>query len=64
MELENTEFDLQKELEELVDMFSVQCSNHNVETVLDLSGTTLIFLLIYISGYVMFLDISLIFVSF
>ncbi|KAH9710920.1 Histidine kinase 1 [Citrus sinensis] len=37
MELENTEFDLQKELEELVDMFSVQCSNHNVETVLDLS---------------------------
>ncbi|KAJ4714167.1 Histidine kinase 1 [Melia azedarach] len=37
MELENTEFDLRKELEELVDMFSVQCSNHNVETVLDLS---------------------------
>lgn len=55
MELENTEFDLQKELEELVDMFSVQCSNHNVETVLDLSGTTSFFFpLIYISGYIIF----------
>lgn len=36
--LEETEFDLGRELEGLVDMFSVQCINHNVETVLDLSG--------------------------
>lgn len=36
--LEETEFDLAKELEGLVDMFSVQCINHNVETVLDISG--------------------------
>ncbi|XP_025885285.1 histidine kinase 1 isoform X1 [Solanum lycopersicum] len=35
--LEETEFDLARELEGLVDMFSVQCINHNVETVLDLS---------------------------
>ncbi|KAM7516120.1 hypothetical protein LguiA_005703 [Lonicera macranthoides] len=35
--LERTEFDLGRELEGLVDMFSVQCINHNVETVLDLS---------------------------
>ncbi|XP_054824898.1 histidine kinase 1 isoform X2 [Prosopis cineraria] len=35
--LENAEFDLGRELEGLVDMFSVQCINHNVETVLDLS---------------------------
>nr|XP_016455897.1 PREDICTED: histidine kinase 1-like isoform X1 [Nicotiana tabacum] len=35
--LEETEFDLAKELEGLVDMFSVQCINHNVETVLDIS---------------------------
>ncbi|XP_019172391.1 PREDICTED: histidine kinase 1-like isoform X2 [Ipomoea nil] len=35
--LEETEFDLSRELEGLVDMFSVQCINHNVETVLDLS---------------------------
>ncbi|KAI8029394.1 Histidine kinase 1 [Camellia lanceoleosa] len=35
--LEETEFDLGRELEGLVDMFSVQCINHNVETVLDLS---------------------------
>ncbi|PIN09511.1 Sensory transduction histidine kinase [Handroanthus impetiginosus] len=34
--LEETEFDLGKELEGLIDMFSVQCINHNVETVLDL----------------------------
>lgn len=40
--LEEAEFDLSRELEGLVDMFSVQCINHNVETVLDLSGTTLI----------------------
>lgn len=39
--LEETEFDLARELEGLVDMFSVQCINHNVETVLDLSGTSL-----------------------
>ncbi|KAL0396921.1 UNVERIFIED_CONTAM: Histidine kinase [Sesamum calycinum] len=36
--LEETEFDLGRELEGLIDMFSVQCINHNVETVLDLSG--------------------------
>ncbi|CAN4083452.1 unnamed protein product [Withania somnifera] len=35
--LEETEFDLARELEGLVDMFSVQCINHDVETVLDLS---------------------------
>ncbi|CAK9321400.1 unnamed protein product [Citrullus colocynthis] len=35
--LEDAEFDLGRELEGLVDMFSVQCINHNVETVLDLS---------------------------
>lgn len=38
--LEEAEFDLGRELEGLFDMFSVQCINHNVETVLDLSGTT------------------------
>lgn len=38
--LEETEFDLTRELEGLIDMFSVQCINHNVETVLDLSGMT------------------------
>lgn len=36
--LEETEFDLGRELEGLIDMFSVQCINHNVETILDLSG--------------------------
>lgn len=35
--LEEAEFDLGRELEGLVDMFSVQCINHNVEIVLDLS---------------------------
>ncbi|KAF9622808.1 hypothetical protein IFM89_034043 [Coptis chinensis] len=35
--LEKAEFDLGRELEGLVDMFSVQCINHNVEIVLDLS---------------------------
>ncbi|XP_042495876.1 histidine kinase 1 isoform X2 [Macadamia integrifolia] len=35
--LEEAEFDLGRELEGLVDMFSVQRINHNVETVLDLS---------------------------
>lgn len=40
--LEVAEFDLGRELEGLVDMFSVQCINHNVETVLDLSGKNLI----------------------
>ena len=40
--LEDAEFDLGRELEGLVDMFSVQCINHNVETVLDLSGMILI----------------------
>jgi hypothetical protein len=40
--LEDAEFDLGRELEGLIDMFSVQCINHNVEAVLDLSGTCLI----------------------
>ncbi|XP_038971413.1 histidine kinase 1 isoform X1 [Phoenix dactylifera] len=35
--LEEAEFDLGRELEGLVDMFSVQCIDHNVETILDLS---------------------------
>ncbi|KAK9285901.1 hypothetical protein L1049_025102 [Liquidambar formosana] len=35
--LEEAEFDLGRELEGLIDMFSVQCINHNVETILDLS---------------------------
>lgn len=35
--LEEAEFNLARELEGLVDMFSVQCINHNVETILDLS---------------------------
>ncbi|CAL5197470.1 unnamed protein product [Lathyrus oleraceus] len=35
--LEDAEFDLGRELEGLVDMFSVQCINHTVEIILDLS---------------------------
>ncbi|PKI68205.1 hypothetical protein CRG98_011404 [Punica granatum] len=35
--LEEAEFDLRRELEGLIDMFSVQCINHNVEAILDLS---------------------------
>ncbi|XP_073280356.1 histidine kinase 1-like isoform X2 [Primulina huaijiensis] len=35
--LEENEFDLSRELEGLIDMFSVQCINHNVETILDIS---------------------------
>lgn len=35
--LEEAEFDFGRELEGLVDMFSVQCINHNVEIILDLS---------------------------
>ncbi|KAK4789311.1 hypothetical protein SAY86_020630 [Trapa natans] len=35
--LEEAEFDLGRELEGLIDMFSVQCINHDVETILDLS---------------------------
>lgn len=35
--LEEAEFDLGQELEGLADMFSVQCINHNVEIILDLS---------------------------
>ena len=37
--LEEAEFDLGRELEGLIDMFSVQCINHHVETLLDLPGT-------------------------
>lgn len=48
--LEVAEFDLGRELEGLVDMFSVQCINHNVETVLDLSGMKLIYIFIFISN--------------
>lgn len=36
--LEETDFDLGNEVEGLVDMFSVQCLNHNLEIVLDFSG--------------------------
>ncbi|KAK4479949.1 hypothetical protein RD792_013001 [Penstemon davidsonii] len=36
--LDESDFDLGRELEGLIDMFSVQCINHNVETVLDLSA--------------------------
>ncbi|KAL5058131.1 hypothetical protein RYX36_029735, partial [Vicia faba] len=39
--LDDAEFDLGRELEGLVDMFSVQCINHNVETVLDLADDML-----------------------
>ncbi|GMH06557.1 hypothetical protein Nepgr_008397 [Nepenthes gracilis] len=35
--LEEAEFDLGRELEGLMDMFSAQCINHNLETILDLS---------------------------
>ncbi|KAK1321997.1 Histidine kinase 1 [Acorus calamus] len=35
--LEEAEFDIGKELEGIVDMFSAQCINHNVEIVLELS---------------------------
>ncbi|CAL1361139.1 unnamed protein product [Linum trigynum] len=35
--LEDAEFDLCRELEGLMDMFSVQCISHNVEAVLDIS---------------------------
>ncbi|KAI4381776.1 hypothetical protein MLD38_007819 [Melastoma candidum] len=35
--LEEAEFNLSRELEGLVDMFSVQCFTHDVETILDLS---------------------------
>lgn len=36
--LETADFDLNRELEGLVDMFSVQCVDHDIEIVLDLSG--------------------------
>ena len=39
--LEEAEFDLGHELEGLVDILSVQCKNNNVETIIDLSGTTI-----------------------
>eukprot|EP01018_Ginkgo_biloba_P016605 Gb_09571 [translate_table: standard] len=35
--LEEAEFDIGRELEGLMDMFSVQCIDHNIETVLDLA---------------------------
>ncbi|KAK9062053.1 hypothetical protein SSX86_019237 [Deinandra increscens subsp. villosa] len=35
--LEEADFDMGRELEGLVDMLSVQCKNHNVETIIDLS---------------------------
>ncbi|KAD3640692.1 hypothetical protein E3N88_29915 [Mikania micrantha] len=35
--LEEAEYDLGRELEGLVDMFSVQCNNRNVEAIIDLS---------------------------
>lgn len=36
--LETADFDLSRELEGLVDMFSVQCVDHEIEIALDLSG--------------------------
>lgn len=36
--LEAADFDLNRELEGLVDMFSVQCVDHDIEIVLDLAG--------------------------
>lgn len=36
--LETADFDLNRELEGLVDMFSVQCVDHDIEIVLDLAG--------------------------
>lgn len=36
--LERADFDLNRELEGLVDMFSVQCVDHDIEIVLDLAG--------------------------
>lgn len=36
--LEEADFDLRRELEGLVDMFSVQCDDHSVEIVLELAG--------------------------
>lgn len=50
--LEEAEFDLGRELEGLVDMFSVQCINHNVETVLDLSGMHTNFLAEALSNWI------------
>ena len=38
--LEEADFDLNKELEGLVDMFSVQCRDKNIEIVLDLAGNS------------------------
>lgn len=38
--LEEADFDLNRELEGLVDMFSVQCVDHDIEIVLDLAGTS------------------------
>jgi len=36
--LDTADFDLNRELEGLVDMFSVQCVDHDIEIVLDLAG--------------------------
>lgn len=36
--LETADFDLNREIEGLVDMFSVQCVDHDIEIVLDLAG--------------------------
>ncbi|KAL3701583.1 hypothetical protein R1sor_019605 [Riccia sorocarpa] len=38
--LEEADFDLRRELEGLVDMFSVQCDDHSVEIILDLADDT------------------------
>jgi hypothetical protein len=42
--LDTADFDLNRELEGLVDMFSVQCVDHDIEIVLDLAGKALPFL--------------------
>lgn len=42
--LKKTDFDLGNEVEGLVDMFSVQCLNQNLEIVLDFSGMSYTFI--------------------
>lgn len=48
--LEVAEFNLEQELEGLVDMFSVQCINHKVEIFLDLSGIIKLFVTIHFTA--------------
>lgn len=48
--LEVAEFNLEQELEGLVDMFSVQCINHKVEIFLDLSGITKLYIIFHFTA--------------